>query len=233
MQLLFSFYHKFILIYLCVSSISCQSNKHQEQSQEQSQEQPKIQEKQAWVFIGDSLTAGFGLSIDEAFVALLDQRFQKEGIAWKLRNAGVSGDTSAGVLRRVDWLIDDQVKRAFICIGANDGLRGQSVDALYQNLKEIIKKLKDKKVEVILAGIKMPINYGEDYRQKFESVYQKVAQEESIPFLPFLLEGVAADPTLNLEDGIHPNRKGQEKIAEHVYRFLMDKDLISKNSKGK
>ena len=193
----------------------------------------KSVEQERWLFIGDSLTAGYGLSPDESYVSVLEARLSAErwlseaGHPIKLINAGISGDTSAGVLRRVDWLLNgDPVRRVFLCIGANDGLRGQPVDQLKLNLKNIIKRAQAKGAEVTLIGMKIPPNYGARYAQSFERVYPEVAAELKVALLPFLLEGVAGSPKLNLPDGIHPNREGQARVAEHVFSFLRAQSLI-------
>ncbi len=200
-----------------------------QESNQQANQKANQQESKKWLFIGDSLTAGFGLDLDQSFVALLAQRMKSQGLDWVVKNAGVSGDTSAGVLRRLDWLLDAQVKRVFLCIGANDGLRGQDTEALYENLTKIVKTLKERKIEVILAGMKMPPNYGVEYQQKFESAYQRVASEQQLIFMPFLLDGVAGIADLNLPDGIHPNIQGQIKMADTVESFLKSQNLLSKD----
>lgn len=137
-----------------------------------------------------------------------------------MTNGGVSGATSASGIQRLKWHLKKPVDILLLELGANDGLRGLSVPDTKKNLQEIIKYGKEKKVKVMLLGILMPPNYGENYTKQFEKMYKQLASEEKIPFLPFLLDGVAGNPKLNLPDGIHPNQKGHEVIAEKVAQFL-------------
>ena len=187
-----------------------------------------------WLFVGDSLTAGYGLSKEEAYVSQLERRLAREG--WhtpdqheiKLMNAGISGDTSAGALRRIDWLLEEDVERVFVCIGANDGLRGQPIEALRANLTQIIKRIRASGAQVVLMGMKLPPNYGPLYTARFAKVYAEIAQELGVSFLPFLLEGVGGRAEYNQADGIHPNREGQARIADLVFDFLHTQNLIKR-----
>ena len=186
-----------------------------------------------WVFLGDSLTAGYGLAAEDAYPHLLAEAFELRGLPWKVQNAGVSGDTSAGALRRLDWLLADapaaeggRVHTLFICVGANDGLRGQPISALEANLVALIEQAKGRGVRVILAGMKIPTNMGAAYRARFEESYRTVAERLEVPLMPFLLEGVAGTPALNLDDGIHPNGEGHRAVATGVLRFLEAEGLL-------
>lgn len=170
------------------------------------------------IFLGDSLTAGYGLSPDQAYPNLLEPRLRARG--WRVVNAGVSGDTSSGALRRLDWVLKGKSGLVFVCIGANDGLRGVPPEATEANLRRIVEKARAAGSRVVLAGISIPENYGRDYRARFEAIYPRVARDLKVPLLPFLLEGVAMDPALNQADGIHPNAEGQRRVAEHVWTFL-------------
>lgn len=186
----------------------------------------KQKKRHQWLFVGDSLTAGFGVNAEEAYPAHLQRLFVEQGLSWTLRNAGVSGDTSAGVRRRIDWLVDEQIHTVFLCIGANDGLRGQPPTALKENLLAIVQQIQHKGARVILAGMKMPPSMGKVYATEFEAVYHQVAQAKGLPFMPFLLEEVAGVRQLNQADGIHPNRKGHELIATQVMAFLSEGELL-------
>lgn len=178
--------------------------------------------------MGDSLTAGYQLPPESAYPAQLESLLRSEGYAYRVENAGVSGDVSSGLLSRTDWLLSDPVTDlAILCIGANDGLQGLSVSEMESNLLAIVRKLKEKNVKTVLVGMKMPTNLGPDYVREFESVYPRVAKSEGLPFLPFLLDGVARDPKLNLSDGIHPNAQGYAVVAKRVFEFLEREGLIT------
>jgi acyl-CoA thioesterase-1 len=172
------------------------------------------------VALGDSLTAGLGVAPDEAYPALLQARLAREGYPYRVVNAGVSGDTSAGGLRRVDWVLRAQPEIVIVALGANDGLRGQPVSALRANLLAIVERVRAAGARVLLAGMKMPPNYGAPYTREFAAVFPDVARQTGSALVPFLLEGVAADGRFNLADGIHPNAAGHRRIADHVWTFL-------------
>ncbi len=182
------------------------------------------------VCLGDSLTAGHGVDQDQAFPAVLQRLAQADGLDWKVINAGVSGDTSAGGLRRVTWLIKGRPDWALVALGANDGLRGQPVAALRDNLVAISQRLRSAGVQVALAGMRLPTNYGEEYRTAFAAAFPQVAKEQSLPLLPFLIEGVGGVASLNQADGIHPTVAGQQLIARSVYTFL--KPLVEKTGQA-
>lgn len=173
------------------------------------------------VFLGDSLTAGFGLPEEAAYPALIQEHLREDGLPWKVVNAGVSGDTTSGGLRRLNWVLRSSPTIVFVALGANDGLRGFDVEYSRENLGSIILKLKKTRVTVILSGMQLPVNYGESYRKEFRKMYGTLARKHKIKLFPFLLEGVAMKPGLNQADGVHPNEKGQEKIAHKLYKFLL------------
>ena len=172
------------------------------------------------VFLGDSLTAGLGLEEDQAYPFLVGEELARRGAPIRVINAGISGDTSAGGLERLDWLLSQEPDVVFVALGANDGLRGLSVPALERNLRRIVERSRAGGARVVLAGIRMPPNYGADYKRRFDAVYPRLAEELGVPFLPFLLEGVGANPDLNLPDGLHPNAEGQRAIARLVADVL-------------
>lgn len=171
-------------------------------------------------FLGDSLTAGFGLAEAQAYPAVVGELLAARGVAVRVVNGGISGDTSAGALARVDWLLTQKPEILVVSIGGNDGLRGQPVEALERNLREIVRRAKAARARVLLTGQQIPTNYGPQYADSFRELYPRVAREEGVELLPFLLEGVAMDPALNLPDGLHPNPAGQRIVAEHVAAAL-------------
>ncbi|MBA3698543.1 MAG: arylesterase [Planctomycetes bacterium] len=172
------------------------------------------------VCLGDSLTAGHGVDEDQAFPAVMQRLAVADKLDWTVVNAGVSGDTSAGGLRRVAWLVKGKPDWVFIALGANDGLRGQPANATHDNLVAMVGRFRAAGVKVAFGGMRLPTNYGEDYRTAFAAVFPQVAQEHAVPLLPFLLEGVGGVPRLNQADGIHPTVEGQELLARGVYAFL-------------
>jgi acyl-CoA thioesterase-1 len=173
------------------------------------------------VFLGDSLTAGLGLGEEAAYPAIVGELLGARGVPVRIVNAGVSGDTSAGGLARVDWLLSLRPAILVVALGANDGLRGQPVATIESNLREIVRRARGAGARVVLVGMKMPPNYGPEYTRDFEALYARLARELELPFIPFLLEGVAADPALNQPDGIHPTAEGQRKVAALVEQSLL------------
>ena len=172
------------------------------------------------VALGDSLTAGFGVAADEAFPARLEARLRTEGYAYRVVNAGVSGDTTAGGLRRVDWVLRARPEVVIVALGANDGLRGQIPQATQANLEEIVSRLQAAGARVLLAGMRLTPNYGGEYTKEFEAVFPAVARRAKVALMPFLLDGVAGSPRLNQADGIHPTADGQQVIADHLWPYL-------------
>jgi acyl-CoA thioesterase-1 len=172
------------------------------------------------VALGDSLTAGLGVAADQAYPALLEQRLRREGFAYRVVNAGVSGDTSAGGLRRIDWALRLHPDVVIVALGANDGLRGQPPEALRDNLTRIVERAQAAGARVLLAGMRVPPNYGDAYGRAFAGVYPTVARATGVPLAPFLLDGVAGNPRLNQADGIHPTAEGQRRIAELLWPYL-------------
>ena len=178
-------------------------------------------EERVLVALGDSLTAGAGVAAEEAWPALLAGRLAREGYPYRVVNAGVSGDTTAGGLRRVEWVLRARPEIVIVALGANDGLRGQSVTAMRANLAAIVDRLRAGGARVLLAGVPLPLNYGAEYTRSFAAVFPEVATRAGVPFLPSLLDGVAADPRLNQVDGLHPNAEGHRVIAGRVWPFLV------------
>ena len=172
--------------------------------------------------VGDSLTAGYGLSKDEAYPAQLAARLRAAGHSNEVINAGVSGDTTAGGLRRIDWLLRQPVDVLVLALGANDGLRGLSPEAAETNLTQLIERVRAKHPDarVLLCGMQAPPNMGPDYAARLEAIYPRLARATGATLLPFLLEGVAGVPALNQADGIHPTAEGQRVIAGAVWAKL-------------
>jgi acyl-CoA thioesterase-1 len=178
------------------------------------------------LFVGDSLTAGYGVEPEEAWPALVDAGWRKRGLAWRARNAGVSGATSADAAAQLAWALTPDVKLVFVCIGANDGLRGVPPAATRRNVDALIAGLQKRGLRVALAGMKLPPNYGAKRAAAFAAVFPAVARERGVALLPFLLEGVAADPALNQPDGLHPNAAGHRRVAALVAAFLDKEGLL-------
>lgn len=176
----------------------------------------------AIVFLGTSLTAGYGLPESEAYPALLQARIDAAGLGFRVVNAGVSGDTSAGGLRRLDWLLRLPVAVLVLELGANDMLRGQSAEALATNLEAILERTRAAHpgVRFVISGMRAAPNLGRDYAAAFEAVYPRLAERFDAALVPFLLEDVAARPALNQADGIHPTAEGHTLIADRVWRTL-------------
>ena len=170
--------------------------------------------------LGDSLTAGLGVAADESYPARLEARLRREGYRYRVINAGVSGDTTAGGLRRVDWVLRSKPEVVIVALGANDALRGLSVAATRANLADIVARVRASGARVLLAGMRAPPNYGEPFVRDFDGVFPAVARQSGVAFMPFLLDGVAAVARLNQADGIHPNPAGQQVIADRMWPYL-------------
>lgn len=170
--------------------------------------------------LGDSLAEGYGLEESMAFPRIVEKELRNKKREIEIINGGVSGATSANGLQRLKWHLKKPVDLILLELGANDGLRGLKIDETKKNLKSIIQFAREKKIKIALLGILMPPNYGKEYTTQFEKMYKEIAKEEKLPFLPFLLEGVAGVPSLNLPDGIHPNQKGHEVIGKKVAQFV-------------
>ncbi len=172
------------------------------------------------VVLGDSLTAGLGLPADQAYPTLLQSRLNEDGLDYEVVNGGVSGDTSAGGLSRLEWALQGDVRILIVALGGNDGLRGLPPEALKKNLADIIERAQGRRVKVILAGMEAPPNYGRDYIVSFHKVYPALAKQYGVALVPFLLQDVAGSETLNQPDGIHPTAAGAHIVADNVWRVL-------------
>jgi acyl-CoA thioesterase-1 len=178
--------------------------------------------KKTVLFLGTSLTAGLGLEPEQAYPMLIQRMIDSAGLAYRVVNAGVSGETSSGLLRRVDWLLRQKLAVVVIETGANDGLRGVPVDAMRANLRQIIRRIRSAQPDVAIALIQMEAmpNMGRSYTDAFRAAFPALSREENVHLLPFLLDGVAGDRDLNQADGIHPNDEGERIVARNVWGAL-------------
>ena len=211
-----NFLTKTSLFFLCILSMSLSSHCTEK----------KDGETKRIICLGDSLTAGFGLKKEQAYPALLQKELDASSEAWKVVNAGVSGNTSAGGLRRLNWYFSQKVDVLILALGANDGLRGLNIDKTYENLEKTIIRARDKypDIRIIIAGMKVPPNMGEDYCTKFEALFPKLASKHKCELIPFLLKDVAGIVECNQADGIHPNSKGQQQVMKNVLNVLRPKE---------
>ena len=173
------------------------------------------------VCLGDSLTEGYGLAPERAYPTLVERMLRERGHAVRVVNAGISGSTSASAVSRLRWQLRSRPEIVVIALGGNDGLRGVDVEATRTNLSAAIELARQSGARVLLAGMKLPPNYGREYTAAFEAIFPALASKHGVSLLPFLLEGVAADPALNLPDGIHPNERGAEIVARNVFASLL------------
>lgn len=185
----------------------------------------KESEKDVILFFGNSLTAGMGLEPSEAFPTLIQNRLDSLGYDYEVVNAGLSGETTASGKNRIDWVLKQNVDIFVLELGANDGLRGIPLKETRQNLQDIITTVKTKNpdTKIVLAGMQIPPNMGQDYTSEFKNIFPELADKNDITLIPFLLEGVAGDPDLNQPDGIHPTAEGYKIVRENVWSFLKDK----------
>lgn len=173
------------------------------------------------VFLGDSISAGIHLAEDEAFPAVLQRKLTARGVPFRLINAGVSGDTAAGGLRRVDWVLKQKPDVVVIELGANDAMRGIAPDEIEKNLRGIVEKISTAGARALLLGMRIPPSYGPEHSEAFSALYERVARDLDLSFVPFFMNGVAAVPELNLEDGIHPTAEGHVRLAANVEDELL------------
>jgi len=172
------------------------------------------------VAFGDSLTAGAGVPGGEAYPAQLQRRLNQAGYHYRVVNAGVTGETTAGGRRRVDWVLKSRPAIVILELGANDGLRGLSLEQMRDNLEAIISGVRASGAKVLLAGMRLPVNYGEEYRQRFERIYRDLADKHALAYMPFFLEGVGGQSRLNQGDGIHPTGEGYGVIVDQLWTIL-------------
>lgn len=181
-------------------------------------------ESKTLVFFGDSITAGYGVDPDEAYPALIQQKIDESGRSWRVVNAGLSGETTAGGLRRLDWILRQPVDMIVIELGGNDGLRGIAPESSRANLQAMIDRIRTQfpSVVIVLAGMQVPPNLGPDYTRRFAAMYPELVRHNLVTLIPFLLEGVGGVSNLNQADGIHPNAAGHCLVAETVWGVIKD-----------
>lgn len=214
------------IIFLSACGASSAKNEF-EKPREKVQIPQTVSNKPKIIAFGDSLTAGFGLSEKDSYPYLLQEKLRADGYDYEVVNAGVSGDTSAGGLERIDWSLEQgNVQILILELGANDLLRGLPVEKMKENLGTIIKKAKAKNIKVLFCGMLAPPTMGSKYQREYVSVFPDLAAEHKVEFLPFILDNVATNPKLNQPDGIHPNAEGEKIMTENVYRAL--KPLLQK-----
>jgi acyl-CoA thioesterase-1 len=214
-----------ILSLLLICSCGKNSEKKAEDKPvEKNTTQTEVQqeEKEVILFFGNSLTAGMGLEPSEAFPALIQNRLDSLGYTYEVVNAGLSGETTASGKNRIEWVLTQNVDVFVLELGANDGLRGIPLKETRQNLQHIIDivKKENPETQIILAGMQIPPNMGQDYTSEFKSIFPELARQNNLELIPFLLEGVAGDPELNQQDGIHPTAEGYKIVRENVWRVL-------------
>ncbi len=218
-----------LLLHVMVGT-SCKDGQNKKEAtstiQKDSTMDPLPVDSRTILFVGTSLTAGYGLDPEQAYPALIQQRLDSLGVNFRIINAGISGETSSSGKNRIAWLLKQQIDIFVLELGANDGLRGLPVDETKKNLSEIIQAVKKKypSVKVILAGMQVPPNMGKKYSQDFKAIYPEIASSEKAYLIPFLLDKVAGETALNQQDGIHPTIEGQKILADNVWVIL--KELI-------
>jgi len=205
-------------------------------SEPRAAERPSTTAQPRIVFLGDSLTAGYGLAKEESVPSLIQMRLRSAGYPYDVINAGVSGDTSAGGLSRLDWSLEGDVRILVLELGANDGLRGLPVANMKGNLTEIITRAQSRGIKVVLTGMEAPPNFGAAYTAEFRQVYRDLAKLPDVTFMPFYLDGVAGLPQLNIADGMHPNAEGARIIERAIWQTLeplLDKSPGARRSGAK
>lgn len=212
------------IIALVLFTFAC-SPKSEKTSSPISQEETTVKKEQKLIlFFGNSLTAGYGIELEDAFTGLVAQRIDSLGLDYRVINAGLSGETTASGLSRLDWFLEEEPYIFVLELGGNDGLRGITLSETKKNLKAMIQLVKAKYPDtiIILAGMQIPPNMGQDYIKEFEEIYPSVAQEENVRLIPFLLDGVAGNPELNLPDGIHPTEEGHQIVFQTIWENLKE-----------
>lgn len=209
----------FLLAFACTNS---NEKTAQDLPKEEVEESTNPTSQKTILFFGNSLTAGYGIEKDDAFPGLTQQRIDSLGLNYRVINGGLSGETTAGGLNRLDWFLEEEPSIFVLELGGNDGLRGIALTETRSNLEKIIDKVRTKypSTKIILAGMQIPPNMGKEYTQEFQTIYPEIAEKKKVTLIPFLLEGVAGDPNLNLPDGIHPTDEGHQIVFETVWPFI-------------
>lgn len=224
MFLRISQYTSFVTILLLSFLFSCNQKPTESRSSiaEEETANPGIEEAKTILFFGNSLTAGYGLEPEESFVGIIQQKIDSLNLGYEVINGGLSGETTASGLNRLDWFLEEEPSVFVLELGGNDGLRGIPVAETRRNLQQIIRLVQEKypSAHILLAGMQIPPNMGQTYSHEFRTVFPDLAQKEKVTLIPFLLEGVAGDPDLNLPDGIHPSAEGHLIVAETIWGYL-------------
>jgi acyl-CoA thioesterase-1 len=207
---------------LILSIFSCTPNAEKVAQSENLEQQESKTEKKLILFFGNSLTAGYGIEAEDAFPGLVTSRIDSLGLDYRIINGGLSGETTASGVARLDWFLEEEPDIFILELGGNDGLRGIAISETEKNLRAMIQMVKEKypKTKILLAGMQIPPNMGQEYASGFRDLYPRISQEENITLIPFLLEGVAGNPALNLPDGIHPTEEGHLIVFETIWGFL-------------
>ena len=222
--------NKIILVnlFICIAIISCNNNNSEkvkvETKTSTNTSTDSLAKRKTILFFGNSITAGYGLEPNEAFPALIQDTIDSLHLSYKVINAGVSGETTSGGMGRIDWILRQPVDIFVLELGGNDGLRGIPLSVTRSNLQAIIDKVKTKypSIKIVLAGMQIPPNMGQDYTLEFKKIYSDLAVKNNVTLIPFLLQGVGGDSKLNQDDGIHPNKAGEKIVAENVWNVLKD-----------
>lgn len=217
-------YTSFAVILFLLTLFSCGQKASETSSTTVDAEEKAVipEEKKTILFFGNSLTAGWGLEPEEGFTGIIQHRIDSLNLSYQVINGGLSGETTASGLNRLDWFLEEEPYIFVLELGGNDGLRGIPVSETRKNLQQIIQKVREKypSTQILLAGMQIPPNMGKAYSEAFKEIYPALSKEEQVQLIPFLLEGVAGDPDLNLPDGIHPTKEGHLIVAETVWKYL-------------
>jgi acyl-CoA thioesterase-1 len=220
----FRYFFLVFLLFNCKDAPNSSSDSSATSDDAKNTEQIVETDGKVLLFFGDSLTAGYGIELEEAFPALIQQRLDSLGLDYTVINSGLSGETTAGGLNRINWVLNQKVDVFVLELGANDGLRGIPLNQTKSNLQAIIDYVTNKNpdTQIILAGMQIPPNMGPEYTTEFRTIFPELAAENEISLIPFLLDGVAGIPDLNLEDGIHPTPEGHKIVGENVWAVLKE-----------
>ncbi|SMD43066.1 acyl-CoA thioesterase-1 [Aquiflexum balticum DSM 16537] len=214
----------FFSILIIVMIFACSKKSERVENTTSEIQTQKPDQKKLILFFGNSLSAGYGIDAEDAFPGLVAQRIDSLGLDYRVVNGGLSGETTASGLSRLDWFLEEEPAIFVLELGGNDGLRGIPLTETKKNLKGIIQKVRSKypQTTILLAGMQIPPNMGPEYTSEFRELYPSVAEEENVILIPFLLEGVAGNPDLNLPDGIHPTEEGHLIVFETIWEYLED-----------
>lgn len=219
----FRYFFALLLIVNCKDGPKIDSKKTATNETEEAQTYVDASSNKVILFFGDSLTAGYGIELEEAFPALIQERLDSLNMNYTVINSGLSGETTSGGLNRIDWVLNQKVDVFVLELGANDGLRGIPLDQTKKNLQAIIDLVREKnsKTKIVIAGMQIPPNMGPEYTSEFRKIFPEMANENELALIPFLLDGVAGIPEMNLEDGMHPTPEGHRIVMENVWKILL------------